>query len=278
MLGGYDIFKEVKIRAFWAGQPESRLRPLLLGRLYPYMPQLQSQPPAYLRAFFHIGREDTESPLFSHLPRWRLTSKLKRFFSEAVKAELSGCDAIASMDSLLPASYRAWSPFTRAQYLEARFLLPGYILSSQGDRVAMAHSVEGRFPFLDHRVAEFASRLPPRLKMNALKEKYLLKRIAARFVPLTVVNRPKQPYRAPDACSFFRCSGENEYVEELLEPARIHSDGMFDPLAVQKLVDKARRGNLVSVADNMAVVGVLSTQLLLDQFITHFRPDRSPGI
>jgi len=275
MLGGYDIFKEVKIRAFWAAQPHSRLRPLLLRRLYPYMPQLQSQPPAYLRAFFHIGSDDTQSPFFSHLPRWRLTSKLKCFFSDAVKADLSDCDPIASMDALLPPAYRAWDPFTRAQYLEARYLLPGYILSSQGDRVAMAHSVEGRFPFLDHRIAEFASRLPPRLKMNALKEKYLLKRLAAGFVPPAVVNRPKQPYRAPDARSFFCGSGAHEYVEELLAPARIQRDGVFNPLAVQKLVDKARRGSLVSTADNMAVVGVLSTQLLMDQFIRHFQPDRN---
>ena len=55
--------------------------------------------------------------------------------------------------------------------------------SSQGDRMAMAHSVEGRYPFLDHRVVRFAPALPPRLKMKVLNAKYLLKRSAAGLVP-----------------------------------------------------------------------------------------------
>jgi asparagine synthase (glutamine-hydrolysing) len=271
ILGGYDIFKEVKIRAFWAEHPASRLRPLLLRRLYPYMPQIQSQPPSYVKAFFHINPEDTRSPFFSHLPRWRLTSRLKCLFSDAVKAEIGAEDPIAAMEALLPSGYSQWDPFTRAQYLETGHLLPGYILSSQGDRMAMAHSVEGRFPFLDHRLAEFASRLPPRLKMNALKEKFLLKRCAGRLIPPAVASRPKQPYRAPDSRSFFG-GLRHDYVEELVSPDRIRNDGIFNPVAVQRLVEKARNGNVTSTGDNMAVVGVLSTQLLIDRFITHFEP------
>lgn len=88
MLGGYDIFKEAKIRKFWAAFPESKIRPLLLKRLYPYLENIQAQSPAYLKAFFHVRREDRLSPFFSHLPRWELTSKLKMFFSEDVKSEL----------------------------------------------------------------------------------------------------------------------------------------------------------------------------------------------
>jgi asparagine synthase (glutamine-hydrolysing) len=269
ILGGYDIFKEVKIRAFWAAHPDSRLRPLLLKRLYPYLPQMQSQQPAYLRAFFHINPEDTGSPFFSHLPRWRVTSKLKSLLSAQARAELAGCDALAALEALLPAAYRRWDPFTRAQYLEARYLLPGYILSSQGDRVAMAHSIEGRFPFLDHRIAEFASRLPSRLKMNGLNEKYLLKCSARKLVPPSVLDRHKQPYRAPDAHSFF-CAGTHDYVNDSVSPGRIQQDGIFDRNAVQKLFEKARRGGMAGAADNMAVVGVLSTELLIDKFITHY--------
>jgi asparagine synthase (glutamine-hydrolysing) len=268
LLGGYDIFKEAKIRAFWASQPDSRLRPLLLRRLYPYMPQIQSQPPAYLRAFFHVDAPDTMSPFFSHLPRWRVTSKLWGFFSAAAKAELAASDPIASLQAQLPPAFGSWDTFTRAQYIETQHLLPGYILSSQGDRVAMAHSVEGRFPFLDHRVAEFAARLSPRMKMKVLNEKHLLKCCARPFVPRPILDRPKQPYRAPDARSFFSGAGR-EYVREFLSPERIRRDGIFNPITVEKLVQKARSGSLSGTADNMAAVGILSTELFLAEFMSH---------
>ena len=131
-----------------------------MKRLYPYLPQLQSQTLEYLRAFFAVRPEDVTSPFFSHLPRWQMTSRLKLFFSDHVKAQLADYDAYTGVRCDAAPDYPRWDGFSQAQHLEASMLLPGYILSSQGDRVAMAHGVEGRFPFLDHRVVEFAAGLP----------------------------------------------------------------------------------------------------------------------
>jgi asparagine synthase (glutamine-hydrolysing) len=273
MLGGYDIFKEAKIRRFWAAQPTSRLRPLLLRRLYPYLRNVQGQPDAYLRGFFHIDPAQMASPFASHLPRWDLTAKLKILFSRDLKARLAGADAYGDLEARLPADYARWDPFCQAQFLETAYLLPGYILASQGDRMAMAHSVEGRFPFLDYRVVEFAASLPPRLKMKGLTEKYLLKRIARDLVPQTVVARPKQPYRAPEGKSFFPDGAGRPalmYVEDLLSPQALGRCCLFEPSAVAKLVEKARTGRAIGIRDNMALVGVLSTQLLVHQFVEHF--------
>jgi asparagine synthase (glutamine-hydrolysing) len=132
----------------------------------------------------------------------------------------------------------------------------------------MANSVEGRFPFLDHRIVEFAARLPANLKMNTLQEKYLLKRVAARFVPSVIIDRPKQPYRAPDA-RIFLTAPAGEYIAECLSPEQIQRDGVFNPAAVSRLMNKARNGSVVSVGDNMAVVGIVSSQLLIHRFINH---------
>jgi asparagine synthase (glutamine-hydrolysing) len=266
ILGGYDIFKEAKIRRFVAARPESRTRPLLLKRLYPYLQNLQAQSGAYLKAFFDVRPGEAESEFFSHMPRWDLTSKLKMLFSERVRADVGSHDGYAELRELLPAGYSRWDGFCQAQYLEATYLLPGYILSSQGDRVAMAHSVEGRFPFLDHRVVEFAARLPARLKMKVLDEKYLLKRCAEGLVPPSIRKRPKQPYRAPEGKCFFG-GARRDYVDMLLSPGRIEQDGIFNPFAVQKLVGKFRQGRAIGVKDNMGLVGVLSTQLVVDQFV-----------
>jgi asparagine synthase (glutamine-hydrolysing) len=269
ILGGYDIYKEAKIRRFWSARPDSRLRPLLLKRLYPYLPNLQNQPTAYLQAFFHIAVKDAADPFFSHLPRWDLTSRLKRFFSESVRAETQCYDGQAELRSLLPVGFADWDPFCQAQFLETGYLLPGYILSSQGDRVAMAHSVEGRYPFLDHRVVDFAAGIAPSLKMKVLNEKHLLKLCARDLVPSSVRKRSKQPYRAPDGKSFFQ-DARPEYVDELLSPGRIRADGLFHPGAVERLTQKFRDGRAIGVKDDMALTGILSTQLIVHQFVRHF--------
>jgi asparagine synthase (glutamine-hydrolysing) len=269
MLGGYDIFKEMKIRRFFGSQPDSRSRPLLLARLYPYMENLQNQSPAYLKAFFHVDPAEINNPFFSHLPRWELTAKLKMFFSDTLRSELQGSDVYAEMEATLPQDYTSWNSFARAQYLEAAYLLPGYILSSQGDRVAMAHSVEGRFPFLDYRLVEFASGLPATLKMKVLNEKYLLKRCAQHLVPKSIAQRSKQPVRAPGAECFFGPETP-EYVDEMVSPQRLRDSGIFNVIAVQKLVEKFRQGRAIGTKDSMALVAILSTQLLVHQFLEHY--------
>ena len=265
MLGGYDIFKETKIRQFWSRQINSSWRPLLLKRLYPYMDNLQRQSLEYLKHFFHVTGQDIDNPFFSHLPRWELTAKAKSFYSGETKAALSSCDVTRSLLSDLPSGYHSLSPFRKAECLEARYLLPGYILSSQGDRMTMAHAVEGRYPFLDHRVVAFASRLPSRLKMKTLDQKHLLKQAVKGLVPESIRMRHKQPYRAPDGKSFW--GGHASYVEDILSSGRLKQDGVFNPIATEALVKKFRSGCETSVKDNMALVGILSTTLLIERFM-----------
>jgi asparagine synthase (glutamine-hydrolysing) len=271
--GGYDIFKEAKVRSYIAAYPDSKRRPLLLKKLYPYIEGLQQQSPAFLQTFFHTRPGQTSHPLFSHIPRWELTQRGQMLFSEDVRTANGSQDGWSSVTDHLPRGFDTWTPFRRAQYIEARFLLPDYLLSSQGDRVAMAHSVEGRYPFLDYRLVELSVRVPSHLKMRALNEKYILKRAFRRQIPQSVLKRPKQPYQAPQSHSFFDpLTGRptSSYVEEMMSPERLRDFGIFNPTAVQKLVGKAKSGNAVSFLDNAALVGVMSTQSLIDQFTVRF--------
>lgn len=265
VLGGYDIFKEAKIRRFWAQQPDSLRRAQLLRRLYPWLGAAAGQGIGYLRKFYGVGLDTPEAPLFSHLTRFRNTAQCKQFFSRDLAATL-GASAEQALIESLPQDLGRWHPFNRAQYLDLKTLLPGYLLNCQGDRMLMANSVEGRFPFLDHRVAEFAARLHPRLKMHALNEKYLLKRAMAGLVPAGIIGRHKQPYRAPDIPAFFSGSPP-EYVSELLSESSIRDAGYFDPQKVRLLVSKAGQGHAFAYKDNMALVGILSTQIWHHHFI-----------
>ncbi|MET3793890.1 asparagine synthase (glutamine-hydrolyzing) [Aquamicrobium terrae] len=262
LFAGYDLFREAKIRRFCARRPGSTIRPHLFRRIYPYLPSLSQQTPEYLAAFFGVGQDNASDPLFSHRPRLRSTAGAKMFFSPDLRAELAGYDAAEEMASLLSDDFARWHPLHQAQYLETRFLLPGYILSSQGDRMAMAHGVEARFPFLDHRLVEFAAKLPPGTKLRGLREKHILREVAAGLLPPSIAARPKQPYRAPDSASF----SEAAYAAELLSPQAVAATGLFNPATTARLLDKSRRSGLAGFRDNAAFVGVLSTQLLSREF------------
>ncbi len=196
IFGGYNIFKEAKIRNFWAKDPDSKLRPLLLARLYPYIFK-DNRLNQTLIAFFKSGIDNPDDPFFSHNIRWKNTSKIKTFFSEQIKDSNKNYNGFAELLKLLPADYSKWDIVTKAQFLETMIFLSNYLLSSQGDRVAMAHSVEMRLPYLDYRVIELMGKVNSELKINGLNEKYLLKQIFKNRLPQRIVNRWKNPYRAP---------------------------------------------------------------------------------
>ncbi|MCJ8520118.1 asparagine synthase (glutamine-hydrolyzing) [Pseudorhizobium tarimense] len=264
LFAGYDIFREARVRRFCARQPASRLRPHLFRKLYPYLPSLKQQSAEYLASFFGVGGGDSGDPLFSHRPRMRSTAAAKIFYSDDLKEQLSSYDAAEDLASRLPAEFGRWHPLHQAQFLETRYLLPGYILSSQGDRMAMAHGVEGRFPFLDHRLVKFAARLHPETKLRGLREKHILRRIAKDVLPENIVHRPKQPYRAPDSSAF--TAPEPAYVGKHLARSSVAKAGLFNPLAVERLHQKCRSRPFTGFRDNAAFIGILSTQLWLESF------------
>jgi asparagine synthase (glutamine-hydrolysing) len=271
MFAGYDLFREAKVRRFWARQPGSRVRPRLLERLYPYLQRSPVSQQAMARQFFGYNLAGAALPGFSHDLRWRTTSALKRLFAAGLRDTLSGHDARGELLASLPEEFQSWTFLAQDQYLEVRTLLSGYILPSQGDRMLMAHSVEGRFPFLDADVMELANSLPDEHKLRVLDEKHVLKRVAADRIPPSIAARKKQPYRAPDALSFVAPDAPG-WIEEAMSDAAVRDAGVFEPAQVKTLWQKCKtRGDesQFSNADNMAVVGVLSTQLLHGHFIAN---------
>lgn len=267
-MGGYNIFKEARIRRFWAREPQSKIRPLLLNKLYPYLKSVQGMNTQALKMFFGFRLTETDHPLYSHLLRWHNTSRIKTYFSPELNSSINGFDPMQGMLALLPGTFNGWGDLSKAQYLEASVFMSNYLLSSQGDRMAMGNSVEGRYPFLDYRVIEFSARLPENFRLNGLEEKYLLKKAISGKIPESILNRPKQAYRAPIAKSFLG-TDPPEFVREMLSDSSIRSNGLFDADKVNSLVGKIETGQNFSEVDQMALAGVLSTQLLADRFIHH---------
>lgn len=277
LFAGYDLFREGKVRRFWARRPSSTLRPRLLERLYPYLARSPVAQRALARQFFGQGLSAWQGPGFAHQLRWQTTSALRRLFAPDLRADAARTDVVAELLAAAPSDFARWDALAQDQWLEIRTLLSGYLLSSQGDRMLMAHSVEGRFPFLDREVVALAASLPARYKLAVLDEKHVLKRAAADLVPAAILARKKQPYRAPDALSFVGPDRPG-WVDAVLDHRAVTEAGIFDPAAVAQLWGKCRdrrdEGQF-SNADNMALVGVLSTQLLVDRLVARV-PEPTP--
>ncbi len=231
------------------------------------------------RGFFGTDLARWAEPGFGHQPRWRTTASLQRLFTEDLRRTASESDVVQGLLGRLPPSFARWSYLAQDQCVEVRTLLSGYLLSSQGDRMLMANSVEGRFPFLDVDVVDLANSLPDAWKLQGLNEKHIVKRVAEGIVPQSILERPKQPYRAPDARCFVTPDAP-AWVASMTEPRFVGEVGVFDPAAVSRLWDRAQvigaTGRFSNV-DDMALVGVLSVGLLHERLIRQVPEHKPPA-
>lgn len=265
LLGGYNIFKEAKIRHFWAREPKSNLRPLLLKKLYPYIPQIQNASAQTLRFFFAYKLGETDSPVYSHLLRWNNGNHIKKYFSQELIQNLNGYSPVNELIDKINGKFNNYDYLGKAQWLEMNIFMSGYLLSSQGDRMGMANSIEGRYPFLDHRLIEFCSKINPEYKLHGLNEKYLMKKMAEKKIPHEILSRSKQAYRAPIQNSFLTKQAAF-YMNEVFDEKKLAENNLFNPDLSKKLFDKFKKGGNTSEVDNMALTAMVSTTILKDLF------------
>jgi asparagine synthase (glutamine-hydrolysing) len=266
IFAGYDIFKEAIIRRFWASQPDSKIRPLLLKKLYPDLPHLKNANPNILKMFFGYKLNEVNNPFYSHLLRWNNSNHIKKHFSSGLREVLKDYSPFNKLAEKLPDNFNTWDSLAKAQWLETTIFMSGYLLSSQGDRMAMANSVEGRYPFLDYRLIEFCAGLPADYKLHGLNEKYLLKKLLKDKIPESIIKRPKQPYRAPIS-SVFLSKNAPEYVRYMLSDVYTKSTAIFDFNSISATLLKIEKTGIASEVDNMVLTAVISTHLLNYQFI-----------
>ncbi|MBD3243678.1 MAG: asparagine synthase (glutamine-hydrolyzing), partial [Chitinivibrionales bacterium] len=270
VFGGYNLFKEALVRRFWARDPSSPLRRRLAEELYPNIftsPRMRHLLPVIMGQYL----DNADDPLFSHRLRWATTRRISALYSRELQASLPGHDVAEEIARTLPSGFARWDALSRAQYVEMTSFLSTYLLSSQGDRVAMAHSVEIRLPYLDHRLVELACRIPPHWRMLGLQEKHILRRAVADLLPPTVAQRRKFPYRAPIARALMAALRQHD-MAGCLERAALLEAGVFDPDRVEALLRRtAQRGDAGEV-DGMALAAVLSTMVVYDLFVKRFQP------
>jgi len=272
LFAGYDIFREDKVRRFWARDPSSTLRPLLFRRLNRWLATDPARAGEFLARFYAKDLLAVDDPLYSHRLRFENTARCLRLLSPELlqKAEAEG-QLTDRLRGALPERFEGFSSLAKAQYVEIATFFQGYLLHTQGDRMLMAHSIEGRFPYVDVRLAELAARLPDSLRLRGLQEKYALRKAVARVLPDAIRSRPKIPYRAPIRDVFFGPASDKALLG-LLEPGPLRSAGLLDETAVARLVAKfAKSPSPVSETDEMALAGSMSLMILHDRLVANPR-------
>lgn len=260
---GSDLFKEVSVRRFCVRRRDSLSRQRLFGRVYPHLAQQGMETGFWSRTFLDAGKPS--DPLFSHLPRF-LGARMGVLYAPGFRDALASVDVIGELRASLPTRFFAWSPLNQAAYLEMTTQLSPYGLGSSGDRMAMAHGVEGRYPFLDHRLFEFVSALPTRSRLLGLREKEILRRWASRVLPEGIKEERASSFSALGP-AIVRRENVPEWVADHLSSDAVRRVGIFSPAAVEALVHRHNAASATELPFVQPIVGVLSTQLWHHQFV-----------
>ncbi len=257
MFAGYSFHKIIP----WA-ERYRRWTPSWLRRGIA-LPLLRAAPVAALNRFFafpaYLGATGKERVVdfLARYDRRTLSENyvaLKTLWSlDERRAVYSDAFRAAASDAWMPPVRDAGGPFLdRLLKLQYADWLQDWALIRQ-DKNAMAHALEVRLPFLDHRLIELAFRMPPRLKVRGLQDKVIERRLAARLLPRAVVRRPKIPFFFPVEY-LFQHPRVRDWIRMTLDPARVRRRGYFDPARVQALVDGMLRRDFVPVKQVMSLV------------------------
>ncbi|HSS01996.1 MAG TPA: asparagine synthase (glutamine-hydrolyzing) [Kofleriaceae bacterium] len=207
------------------------------------------------------------------VPSWMeafstIGARFAPLFSKSFAAAYAGRDALrAIVDGLdVRTQLTGRDVVNQSMYTWSKTFLPNYILNVLGDRMEMAHSIEGRVPFLDHHVVEVARRLPISMKIHEMTEKYVLREATRPVLSDTVYRRQKHPFLAPPAT--LNPNGKmHQLLNDTLRGSRLAQLPFYDRAAVVQLLDEAPAMDPLSQAavDNV-FSGILSACFLQEKF------------
>jgi asparagine synthase (glutamine-hydrolysing) len=257
---GYDIFKETTLRKSWTTLSTEHRRNQL-AKLYPHLDHYGPQDLEALSGLYQQFSTEQIPGLFSH----ELRFQNGRFCTRLLNTKNDPLQAIRALTASEP-NYAQMTPIQKAQWLEFRTLLPGYLLSTQGDRMSLAHGVENRCPFLDPAVLALACSVNLRFD-DGFEEKHLLRKAFQGKLPESVIRKRKFPYRAPDSSAFSALPPAYlEMLQSETELSKIpYLDSKFARLLTKKILTTS--SDKISTKENQAFIFLISMMLLNKFFI-----------
>ncbi len=268
ILFGYDTNKELKLLSLWKNGLSDNEITKILFQLNPHLEYYKDKEQVgFLKMYYEgfLGR--FQSPLGGLVMRISNNQVMSKMLNKDWGISFDFDKFADEIDAFTPKHVKKWDIYRRNQYWEMKTLLSGYLLSAQGDRMAMSHGIEGRFPFLDHNLVDWLLTVPTESKLNDFSAKHLLKEAFKDVIPDPIINRPKRPYMAPDLSSFFQDGKRGEMVQKFLNDDIVKQYGIFDPKMVERLIFKVERRGVESSGyrDNMLATFLLSSQIIESQ-------------
>jgi asparagine synthase (glutamine-hydrolysing) len=257
MLGGYAPFRQDVLLYNSARQDPAIVQKLLaeLAAANQAVPGLVASQDAPIPELDTVRRRLGWVP--SHLHAFSvLGQKTCAFFRPEMAASVAGMNPYEVALSRLPIEERlaGRDPLNQALYLWARIHMPNFILTFLSDRMEMAHSIEGRVPFLDHHVAEYAAGIPIHMKINGMREKHVLREATRDVLIEPVYGRQKHPFSTPPTKVGAR-DALRELFGEVLNSSLLDEQPIFAPAAVRGLFE-AFPG--LPAGDRMRVDGLMN--------------------
>ncbi|WP_406012012.1 asparagine synthase (glutamine-hydrolyzing) [Streptomyces sp. NBC_00984] len=257
---GYSLFRETLLRRQWNELPDDERRTRLAG-LHPELAHFGPAHQAHLLGLYQQFSVERLPGLFSHEMRYQNGLFAARLLPD-------GREPFGDLLALVAGTpgYAQMSAVHKAQWLEYKTLLAGFLLSTQGERAALAHGVENRCPFLDPAVVRAAASVNLRYDDGQV-EKALLKKAFRAELPEWTTRRPKQPYRAPGSTAFKE--NRPDYLELLLSDHELAELGFVDQRFARRLVNKVMASPVeeISTKEDHAFLYLLTTAVLHRQFV-----------
>ncbi|HEU5351297.1 MAG TPA: asparagine synthase (glutamine-hydrolyzing) [Terracidiphilus sp.] len=268
ILGGYAHFRRDMLLYNREGQDPEEIQELLK-----WLDENNTVSRGLLLPDGDVGNLEGIKRVLGYVPSWCET-----FSSRAMKTQplLAGDFAARYKDSEpyrpflsdidVPGQLKGRDPIHQSLYLWGKSVLPGYILTMLGDRMEMAHSIEGRVPFLDHKVVECICRQPVSMKIRGMTEKYVLREAVRDVVTDTVYKRQKHPFLSPPA-TLTPDGTFNNFVQDTLRGPNMAAVPYFNQKAVVALLDQLPKMEVgARVANDQILMLLVSLCVLQERF------------
>ncbi len=261
---GYDIYKETLFRKYCSLNPVSDIRRDGIRNVVPSGNNSSSYILEGYKKYYSRFLSGSNDFIYSMQSRISGSFSIIDYFNRENRACIDLKNIENEIYQQFSSESRNLSILKKCQAVQMQILLAGYLLSTQGDRVLMANSVEGRYPFLDRRLITLAYSIPDNLKLCGYKEKYILKETFADIVPDPILRRTKYQYSTPGAELFLK---NGDKFESYLSKDMFDKYGVFDYNAVLSLTKRLKGFSGYSqsnITEDMTLIYIITTHMLLE--------------